>query len=290
MLFTQNIDCLERRAGVPDERIVEAHGSFATQRCIECKTEFPDDLMKEHVFSRKVPRCTEDGCDGLVKPDIVFFGEPLPKRFDQFAALTTLADLVLIIGTSLTVYPFAGVPEMASPGRPRVLFNMERVGKIGTRTDDVLHLGACDDGIRELAQKLGWEKELDRHWRGVVGDKEADRQMMSKTEHEQEVEDEVEKLVRDVEENLNFEEHADKKEEESPADDKGGDGCGSPLVKHNSGLKSVEDLPALIKEKEGQRKQDTVEHTTDEPAKRSPEAGELAGKTGDDTKTSEPSS
>jgi NAD-dependent histone deacetylase SIR2 len=48
-LFTQNIDCLERTAGVPDHLIVEAHGSFATQRCIECGTPYPNDLMTEHV-------------------------------------------------------------------------------------------------------------------------------------------------------------------------------------------------------------------------------------------------
>ncbi|KAK0387696.1 hypothetical protein NLU13_3941 [Sarocladium strictum] len=250
MLFTQNIDCLERRAGVPEEKIVEAHGSFATQRCIECKTEFPDDLMKEHVFGCKVPRCLEDGCDGLVKPDIVFFGENLPPRFNDNAPLTTMADLVLIIGTSLTVYPFAGVPEMASPGRPRVLFNMERVGKIGTRTDDVLHLGPCDAGIRELAQKLGWDKELDRHWRSIVGDEEADRQARGKRDHEQEIEDEVEKLVREVEVTLNFEEHAEKKEQEARTEDKADDGNGPTLVKHKSGLKSAEDLPSLVEARE----------------------------------------
>ncbi|KAL2210064.1 NAD-dependent deacetylase sirtuin-2 [Sarocladium strictum] len=283
MLFTQNIDCLERRAGVPEEKIVEAHGSFAMQRCIECKTEFPDDLMKEHVFGRKVPRCMEDGCDGLVKPDIVFFGEPLPKRFDNNAVVTQLADLVLIIGTSLSVYPFAGLPEMATPGRPRVLFNMERVGKIGTRPDDVLQLGACDDGIKELASKLGWEKELDKHWRSVVGDEEADKQMKGKRAHEEEVEDEVEKLVRGVEETLNFEEHAEKKEaeprtdavalaekqeEETRAEGDASPGEKSnPLIRHKSGLESAEDLPSLLRQEKETAKEDEGKDGAVEPSK-----------------------
>ncbi|KAH8170060.1 sir2 family protein [Sarocladium implicatum] len=280
MLFTQNIDCLERRAGVPSEKVVEAHGSFATQRCIDCKTEYPDDEMKEHVFANKVPRCKEDGCGGLVKPDIVFFGEPLPKRFDHNAQITALADLVLIIGTSLSVYPFAGLPELAAPGRPRVLFNMERVGKLGTRTDDVIQTGPCDDGIRALAQKLGWEKELDRHWRGIVGNKEADRQMKGYREHEEEVEDEVERLVKGVEDQLNFEEHAEEQEQKD-AVGKGNTeidtASGSLLMKHASGMESAEDLPSLLeakeKEKHGQKAASTsADNEADKAVSLSPES------------------
>ena len=62
MLFTQNIDCLDRRAGVPDDKIVEAHGSFATQRCIECKTEFPDKLMLKAVENAEPPHCLISDC------------------------------------------------------------------------------------------------------------------------------------------------------------------------------------------------------------------------------------
>ena len=77
--FTQNIDTLERRAGVPRMRIVEAHGSFASQRCINCKYPYPDDLMARHIAEKTIPYCTRTQvCKGLVKPDIVFFGEPLP--------------------------------------------------------------------------------------------------------------------------------------------------------------------------------------------------------------------
>lgn len=71
--FTQNIDTLERRAGVPAERLIEAHGSFATHSCIDCSAKYPDDKMKRAVETQEIPRCAE--CDGLVKPNIVFFGE-----------------------------------------------------------------------------------------------------------------------------------------------------------------------------------------------------------------------
>lgn len=80
--FTQNIDTLERRAGVPDEKIIEAHGSFAAQRCIDCEAPYDDFLIKVHIKEKTIPRC--DGCRGLVKPDIVFFGESVCLFFLYF--------------------------------------------------------------------------------------------------------------------------------------------------------------------------------------------------------------
>ncbi|KAL7934235.1 DHS-like NAD/FAD-binding domain-containing protein [Trichoderma chlorosporum] len=218
MLFTQNIDCLERAAGVPTNKIVEAHGSFATQRCIECKVEFPDADMKAHVVRGEVPHCNE--CKGLVKPDITFFGEALPRDFSEKSHNTVMADLVLIIGTSLTVYPFASLPDMARKETPRVLFNMEKVGSLGSRVDDVLELGACDDGIRKLATLLGWTDELNDLWRNIVGDKEAERQLRSQTTRDEELEDELQKLTGEIETVLKLEEEEEEEEEEE-AEEKG---------------------------------------------------------------------
>ncbi|KAH0491708.1 hypothetical protein TgHK011_003122 [Trichoderma gracile] len=213
MLFTQNIDCLERAAGVPADKIVEAHGSFATQRCIECKAEFPDEHMKAHVLRGDVPRCGE--CKGLVKPDITFFGEALPRAFSEKSHHTAMADLVLVIGTSLTVYPFASLPEMARKETPRVLFNMEKVGSLGSRSDDVLELGACDDGVRKLAELLGWTDELNDYWRNLVGDEEADRQLRSQMARDEEIEDELQKLTGDIETILQLEKDDDEAEDEA---------------------------------------------------------------------------
>lgn len=177
-LFTQNIDCLERQAGVSDENIVEAHGSFATQRCIECKSEYPEDLMKKVVESGQVPHCIVPECNGLVKPDIVFFGEPLPQTFRDKTPMVVMADLVIIIGTSLSVQPFASLPQYAREGVPRVLFNKDRVGDLGSRLDDVMVLGDCDEGVRKLATALGWLEELEKLWvkvGGNVKEKEEER-------------------------------------------------------------------------------------------------------------------
>ena len=73
--FTQNIDTLERQAGIPVDRLVEAHGSFASQHCIDCKKEYDSVRMRETVEKGEVVRCDNESCVGLVKPDIVFFGE-----------------------------------------------------------------------------------------------------------------------------------------------------------------------------------------------------------------------
>lgn len=203
MLFTQNIDCLERKAGVPGDKIVEAHGSFATQRCIDCKTEYPDNLMIQAVEGGEVPHCTVPQCNGLVKPDIVFFGEALPEAFFQNRHVPAMADLVIVMGTSLSVQPFASLPQFASEAIPRVLINKEIVGDFGSRPDDVVVLGDCDEGVKKLADALGWRDELESMWLevgGKVKEKEAarlreQRQAMSPDEI---LEAEIEKLTGEV--------------------------------------------------------------------------------------------
>lgn len=203
-LFTQNIDCLEREAGVPAEQIVEAHGSFATQRCIECKTPYPDDLMRKAIEENEVPHCLTPQCNGLVKPDIVFFGEQLPEAFHMNRTLPAAADLCIIMGTSLSVQPFASLPQFCREGTPRLLINLERVGGLGSRPDDVLLLGDCDAGVRKLASALGWLEELEALWEETNPDK--DQQQLpqpqpTKTKDEV-LEDEINKLTAEVDQSL----------------------------------------------------------------------------------------
>lgn len=208
MLFTQNIDCLERKAGVSPYKIIEAHGSFATQRCIDCKTEYPEDLMLKAVDSGDVPHCTVPQCNGLVKPDIVFFGEGLPESFFANIKVPASADLVIVMGTSLSVAPFSQLPGLAAEGVPRLLFNLDRVGDLGSRPDDVCVLGDCDTGVRKLADALGWRKELEELWRDAAGkeneeallvQQEAEKAKMSKDEL---LEAEIDKLTGEVDKTL----------------------------------------------------------------------------------------
>ncbi|KAI0041909.1 NAD-dependent deacetylase sirtuin-2 [Auriscalpium vulgare] len=160
--FTQNIDTLERRAGVPASRIVEAHGSFAAQRCVACRRPYDDAKMATAVHAGRIPRC--ETCNALVKPDIVFFGEALPESFNSSVPALRNADLLLIMGTSLTVHPFASLVDFVPLRCPRVLINLDHVGDIGERPDDVVLLGKCDDVVWDLARELGWEAELESAW------------------------------------------------------------------------------------------------------------------------------
>ena len=103
-------------------------------------------------------------CGGLVKPNIVFFGEMLPERFwilqDRDVHLT---DFVICIGTSLEVYPFAGVADAVPKIVPRLLINRDLVGSFGTRTNDH-HLGGdLVKSLELLVDKLGWTEEM-RHY------------------------------------------------------------------------------------------------------------------------------
>ena len=202
-LFTQNIDCLEREGGVPGDKIIEAHGSFATQRCIECKKEFPEDQMQEHVAKMEVPRCSK--CNGLVKPDIVFFGEALPEAFHRNRALPAEADLAIVLGTSLTVQPFASLPSFVGEQTPRLLINLEQVGGLGSRADDILLLGDCDSGVRKLAKALGWLDELEALWDTTAREDDKSnigRETSPSRTKDEGVEEVVEKLTKDIEKTL----------------------------------------------------------------------------------------
>lgn len=177
--YSQNIDTLERVAGLEGEDLIEAHGTFHTSHCVSflCRKEYSMDWMKNQIFSEEIPKC--DSCGSLVKPDIVFFGESLPSRFfTSMKADFPQCDLLIIMGTSLQVQPFASLVSRVSNRCPRLLINMEKTGQsefgmglfsFGGGMDfdsdkayrDVAHLSTCDDGCMTLAELLGWKKELE---------------------------------------------------------------------------------------------------------------------------------
>eukprot|EP01101_Sappina_pedata_P013041 TRINITY_DN934_c0_g1_i2.p2 TRINITY_DN934_c0_g1~~TRINITY_DN934_c0_g1_i2.p2 ORF type:complete len:171 (+),score=37.15 TRINITY_DN934_c0_g1_i2:710-1222(+) len=125
------------------------------------RKEYSADYIKETVFADEIPTCT---CGGFVKPDIVFFGEGLPRRFFQcMKSDFDGCDLLIVIGTSLKVYPFAHLVGMTNSGVPRLLINMELVGEFEEpkNVTDVSMLGDCQAKIQEFTELLGWEKELE---------------------------------------------------------------------------------------------------------------------------------
>ena len=161
-LFEQNNDRLSVLAGVPVDKIVEGHGSYADQHCIDCKSSYPSAKMRQAILGREIPRCEQ--CHGFVKPDIMMYGDELPTAFTQNEMLPAESDLCIVMGTSLTAGNFACLPERCPQGVPRLLINQEHVKTLGSRADDVVLLGDCDDGVRRLAAALGWEAELQALW------------------------------------------------------------------------------------------------------------------------------
>ncbi|KAL3872734.1 hypothetical protein ACJMK2_035938 [Sinanodonta woodiana] len=179
--YTQNIDTLERLTGMDEDMIVEAHGTFYTSHCLKCRAMYSLEWMKEIIMSQEhaIPKCEAKNCDGIVKPDIVFFGEALPEKF--FKCVTQdfdKCDLLIILGTSLLVQPFASLTSRVPLTCPRVYINMEKTGAAsshpitmimfggGFKFDsednyrDVFWQGSCDDGVYAMSDLLGWKEEL----------------------------------------------------------------------------------------------------------------------------------
>jgi NAD-dependent deacetylase len=108
-VITQNIDRLHRAAG--SRKVIEVHGSIETSTCRGCGTAFGLQEVDALFGEDGVARCSS--CDGAVKPDVVLFGEMLPEvAMRQAQELAARADLMLCIGSSLVVYPVAGLPEV----------------------------------------------------------------------------------------------------------------------------------------------------------------------------------
>ncbi len=107
VVVTQNIDNLHRRAG--SSEIYELHGNIERNYCIKCRKRYDSPNLG---FDDKVPKCSE--CGGLIRPDVVWFGEMLPQ--DVFTSAENAAakcDICFVVGTSAVVYPAAYIPVTA---------------------------------------------------------------------------------------------------------------------------------------------------------------------------------
>ncbi|KAJ8605080.1 hypothetical protein CTAYLR_000350 [Chrysophaeum taylorii] len=180
--FTQNIDSLESAAGLPADRCVAAHGNFDSATCIETGEKVPIEEVKQAILTDGW-RELRDKYGGLVKPDIVFFGEGLPRRFFELAAHDLAkARVLIVVGTSLSVQPFASLVNHVGDDCVRALVNRDAVGLRDRRIPapiakqlglgggfefrdprnyrDVALLGNCDDVVASLARALGWAADL----------------------------------------------------------------------------------------------------------------------------------
>ena len=146
-LITQNVDNLHRRAG--SKHVLELHGNIMQSYCIECgaKDDHPD-------FSgeNKVPRCKT--CGGLVRPDVVWFGEMLPQHvFEEAERAAQRCSLFICVGTSAIVYPAASLPMAAKQaGAYTIEVNIERTEQ--SRIFDETILGKAGDILPSIADSI----------------------------------------------------------------------------------------------------------------------------------------
>ena len=105
-VITQNIDGLHQKAG--SQEVLELHGSVNRNRCLRCHAFMDLEEMLAHRDEQGIPRCAE--CGGLMKPEVVLYGEGLDMEIMQRAvSYIAQADLLIVGGTSLVVYPAAGL-------------------------------------------------------------------------------------------------------------------------------------------------------------------------------------
>ena len=126
-VFTQNIDGLEIKAKIPEEKLVFAHGNFYKGHCAKCDSSIDIEKINEGIQKGEIYYCPK--CKGPCKPNVVFYGEGLPKRFFETLNECKDVDLIIIMGTSLKVQPFASIPYLTNKDANVVVFNMEEVGE-----------------------------------------------------------------------------------------------------------------------------------------------------------------
>jgi NAD-dependent deacetylase len=125
-LVTQNIDGLHLDAGTPESKVVEVHGTVHRFECVDCGARGPMDEALDRVRAGDAdPAC--ELCGGILKSATVMFGQSLdPRALTRAEEAAVGAELLLAVGTSLTVYPVAAmVPQAVEAGRPVIIVNAE---------------------------------------------------------------------------------------------------------------------------------------------------------------------
>jgi len=175
MFLAPQIDGLETAAGVPRDKVVQCHGDLFAAHCSICQMDAtegqinrafedtpPAGSAAQPQQQARAPMCPK--CGQVMRPNVVFFGEPLPSRFHMLQNEDMeRCNLLIVLGTTLRVYPFAGLVNQVPLLTPRLLINRELVGPF--RVSEVEHqnayrdvsfVGACDDGASVLMRALRW--------------------------------------------------------------------------------------------------------------------------------------
>lgn len=160
MVYTQNIDGLENAVGIPADKLVQAHGHMRSAHCCVCNTEYDIETFFSAASEGSVLSCMK--CKKLgayIKPRIIFFGEKLPRQYQQRLGRIGQADLVIVMGTSLKVKPFSSLIEGIPGDVPIVIINRDLPQNETLNSSDrhVLFLpGEIEATVSEIIDHLHW--------------------------------------------------------------------------------------------------------------------------------------
>lgn len=143
IIVTQNSDMLHHLAG--SKNILECHGTFRTAHCLNCDEQYQFADYEQTVLDGIIPHCE---CGGVIKPDVVFFGEEIPEQFYDLLDHHPKADMILILGTSLNVQPTSKFALEIAEKVPSVFVNLEP-----TQYDNEMTFVLHED-LDEFAEKV----------------------------------------------------------------------------------------------------------------------------------------
>lgn len=138
-VITQNVDNLHQDSGVPEDQVIELHGNASYARCLSCQTRYEmADLEQQFRRQQRIDPCSR--CGGIIKTATISFGQAMPEReMARAQQAVEAADLCLVIGSSLVVYPAAGFPEYAKRlGAGLAILNREET-PLDDMADVVVH-------------------------------------------------------------------------------------------------------------------------------------------------------
>lgn len=143
-VITQNIDGLHQRAGVPADKMIEIHGNGTFAKCLDCDTRHELAPIRAAIAETASDyRCAR--CGGIVKAAVISFGQAMPvDEMRRAEAASVEADLFLAIGSSLVVYPAAGLPLIAKRNGARLVIVNRDPTDLDGLADHVLHLQIGD--------------------------------------------------------------------------------------------------------------------------------------------------
>jgi len=144
-VITQNIDGLHQKAG--SVRVLEIHGSLRTASCRRCGKSVPLEEAVAQLAGREVPECS---CSGHLRPDVVLFEDPMPPVFERAWKEAAAAELLLVVGSSLTVWPAASLVHLT----PRLAIINREPTPADSAAEVVIH-GSAGGTLSAVAQRLG---------------------------------------------------------------------------------------------------------------------------------------